>query len=204
MKHAREEHAKAVEWLNSHLDQSVNLFLIEIELWRIGNSKIAPKFNIIEKPNQWGKEQKEEQLESAAGFFRKNFWSAFCDVLSSGDEYRRLFTWGRPSSRQRFDLRIGSSKGHVYFSVSSKKKELWVCAYVKDREAIERVLRNIDKWKQGLDDSDLEVKRDKNLTVSKRVGDVDLDAPDTWSDLLRLALQDAEKIRELLLSELAL
>lgn len=126
VKRAREEHAKAIEWLNSHLDQSVDLFLIEIELWRIGDSKIAPKFNIIEKPNQWGKEQKEERLESAAGFFRKNFWSAFCDVLSSGDEYRRLFTWGRPSSRQHFDLRIGSSKGHVYFSVSSQKKELLV------------------------------------------------------------------------------
>ena len=204
VKRTREEHAKAIEWLNSHLDQSVDLFLIEIELWRIGDSKIAPKFNIIEKPNQWGKEQKEERLESAAGFFRKNFWSAFCDVLSSGDEYRRLFTWGRPSSRQHFDLRIGSSKGHVYFSVSSQKKELWVCAYVKDREAIERISKNIDKWKQALGDSDLEVTRDKNLTVSKRVGDVDLDAPDTWSGLLRLALQDAEKIRELLLSELAL
>lgn len=60
VKRAREEHAKAIEWLNSHLDQSVDLFLIEIELWRIGDSKIAPKFNIIEKPNQWGKEQKEE------------------------------------------------------------------------------------------------------------------------------------------------
>ena len=69
VKRAREEHAKAIEWLNSHLDQSVDLFLIEIELWRIGDSKIAPKFNIIEKPNQWGKEQKEERLESAAGFF---------------------------------------------------------------------------------------------------------------------------------------
>lgn len=80
-----------------HLDQSVDLFLIEIELWRIGDSKIAPKFNIIEKPSQWGKEQKGERLESAAGFFRKNFWSAFCYVLSSGGEYRRLFTWGRSS-----------------------------------------------------------------------------------------------------------
>lgn len=58
VKRAREEHAKAIEWLNSHLDQSVDLFLIEIELWRIGDSKIAPKFNIIENPTNGAKSKK--------------------------------------------------------------------------------------------------------------------------------------------------
>ncbi len=33
----------------------VNLFGLEIELWRIGTSKIAPKFNVVCKPNDWVK-----------------------------------------------------------------------------------------------------------------------------------------------------
>lgn len=73
VKHAREEHAKAVEWLNSHLDQSVDLFLIEIELWRIGDSRNAPKFNIIEKPNQWAKSRKKSNWNRLQDFSAKTF-----------------------------------------------------------------------------------------------------------------------------------
>lgn len=33
VKRAREEHATDIKWLNSHLNQSVDLFLIEFKLW---------------------------------------------------------------------------------------------------------------------------------------------------------------------------
>ena len=51
VKNVRDEHRKAVEWLNNHLDENINIFLIRIEVWRIGDSKAAPKFNIVVSPN---------------------------------------------------------------------------------------------------------------------------------------------------------
>lgn len=39
VKHAREEHKAAIEWLNNHTDDNVGFFLCEIKLYRIGSSE---------------------------------------------------------------------------------------------------------------------------------------------------------------------
>lgn len=36
VKEAREEHRQAIDWLNEHTDEEINIFLCKIELWKIG------------------------------------------------------------------------------------------------------------------------------------------------------------------------
>jgi hypothetical protein len=48
-----EEHRSTLDWLNKITDSSFRFFGIEVELWRIGDSPAAPKFNIVSKPNNW-------------------------------------------------------------------------------------------------------------------------------------------------------
>ena len=48
-----EEHRAALDWLNERTDDGLNFFGLEIELWRIGDSPTAPKFNVVCKPNEW-------------------------------------------------------------------------------------------------------------------------------------------------------
>ncbi len=55
---AREEHRAAIEWLNNHTDEGIGFILCEIKLYRIGNSEPAPKFDIIEQPNNWVREMR--------------------------------------------------------------------------------------------------------------------------------------------------
>ncbi len=55
VKDVRDEHQRAIEWLNEHTDEDINFFLIKIELWQIENSNPAPKFEIICSPNEWAK-----------------------------------------------------------------------------------------------------------------------------------------------------
>src|SRR5690606_7603008 len=50
-----EEHRAALDWLNEMTLESVNFLGLEIEVWRIGTSNMAPKFNIVCKPNAWVK-----------------------------------------------------------------------------------------------------------------------------------------------------
>lgn len=57
-----EEHRAALDWLNEITDDRFNFFGLEIELWRIGASPVAPKFNVVCKPNDWTK-----TIGSAAG-----------------------------------------------------------------------------------------------------------------------------------------
>ena len=48
-----DEHRAALDWLNEVTNSEINFFGLEIELWRIGESNIAPKFNIVSQPNDW-------------------------------------------------------------------------------------------------------------------------------------------------------
>lgn len=48
-----DEHRAAVDWLNEITDGDFNFFGLEVEVWRIGQSAAAPKFNIVSAPNNW-------------------------------------------------------------------------------------------------------------------------------------------------------
>lgn len=50
-----EEHRATLDWLNQITDDKFNFFGVEVELFRIGDSPVAPHFNVISKPNDWSK-----------------------------------------------------------------------------------------------------------------------------------------------------
>ena len=50
-----EEHRSTLDWLKKITDESFRFFGLEVELWRIGESPAAPKFNIVSKPNNWSR-----------------------------------------------------------------------------------------------------------------------------------------------------
>lgn len=56
----RPEHVAALEFLNQNTTEDLNFFAIEIELWRIGDSPLAPKFEVVVKPNEWAKAGREQ------------------------------------------------------------------------------------------------------------------------------------------------
>ena len=75
VKNAREEHRAAIEWLNSRTTKDVSFFLCEIKLYKIGDSAPAVKFDVVEKPNDWAKNAKQNQLKTHCfelSFFRKS------------------------------------------------------------------------------------------------------------------------------------
>ncbi len=49
------EHRAAIDWLNDITDTDFRFFAIEVELWRIGESSVAPKFNLVSFPNDWSR-----------------------------------------------------------------------------------------------------------------------------------------------------
>ena len=61
----RPEHVAALEFLNQNTTEELSFFAVEVELWRIGDSPFAPKFEVIAKPNDWAKTGR-EQTRSAA------------------------------------------------------------------------------------------------------------------------------------------
>ena len=50
-----EEHRATLDWLNEITDESFNFFGVELQLFRIGNSPVAPHFRVVSKPNNWSR-----------------------------------------------------------------------------------------------------------------------------------------------------
>ncbi len=74
-----DEHQAAINWLNEHTGDDVRFFALEIELWRIGDSPMAPKFNVAARPNEWvkaGTTVRQKNL-SPTKLAQKAYWDAF-------------------------------------------------------------------------------------------------------------------------------
>jgi len=80
-----EEHRAALDWLNKITDERFNFFGLEIELWKIGDSQPAPKFNVVSKPNDWTRLVAEEARRvseiSGTRQIQLEYWSKFRSYL---------------------------------------------------------------------------------------------------------------------------
>jgi hypothetical protein len=107
-----DEHRAALDWLNEITDEKFRFFGLEIEVWKIGDSIAAPKFNIVSKPNDWIKDgvrsttrlSRSELNDTAKRHL--DFWTTF---LSYCDEnptsfYSKQQSKARPQSYLNFNV----------------------------------------------------------------------------------------------------
>ena len=80
---ARDEHRQAIEWLNQHTDEDSSFFLVEIEVWRIGDSLPAPRFNVVESPNEWAKSEKTKTGLSETQRMQVEYWQQYREAALS-------------------------------------------------------------------------------------------------------------------------
>ncbi len=131
---AREEHRSAIEWLNNNTNSEINFFLIELHAYKIGNSLPAPKFEVIEKPNDFIKFSKnttgnneinQTQAERLA------FWSEFNDlVIQRG----KPFNTRKPTIDHWYDVAIGTSEAHIAIDLIKKESIIVVELYINNNK----------------------------------------------------------------------
>lgn len=51
----RDEHRRALDWLNERTDDQVHFFAVELGVLQIGDSAPAPNFRVVARPNEWQK-----------------------------------------------------------------------------------------------------------------------------------------------------
>lgn len=79
----RDEHRQTIEWLNQRTDTDTEFFAIEIEVFRIDDSKPAYNFKPIVFPNEWRKSKKEgwqDNLSAKSQAYR-NYFQSLIDEL---------------------------------------------------------------------------------------------------------------------------
>lgn len=117
-----DEHRAAIDWLNERTDEKINLFALEIELWRIGDSPIAPKFNIISQPNEWTRTVKEAAVGTISPHkqLQLRFWTAFKRYMETSGSFVKC---QKPLPQHWTNHAVGRSGAHLNSIVSSWNSE---------------------------------------------------------------------------------
>lgn len=136
VKEAREEHRQAIDWLNEHTDEDLSFFLIQVELWQIGDSPFAPKFEIISKPNDWAKivrqsvgnhkvtDMKARQLE---------FWEQFKEYAQNHNTILKL---RKASPKHWMDISIGNKYSYISLNFNSFDEAIRTEIYIPDDKEV--------------------------------------------------------------------
>lgn len=142
VKHAREEHRSAIEWLNNHTDDQIGFFLCEVKLYCIGDSAPAVKFEIIEEPNDWARAIKKNDSNTKIKQERIDYWQAFNNYAANNQNFMRDFNLRKPSGDHWMNLSIGSSKYHLAFCQLRREGYITLDVYIsEDKEIFHQLLK---------------------------------------------------------------
>ena len=132
-KDVKEEHKKAIEWLNEHSDEKIHFFLLKIELWQIDNSNPAPRFEVHVRPNEWAKTIKSTAVDrelTDTKLSQLELWKNLKDYITSRDKSIKLRT---PRPQHWYNMSMGTSVAHIALSANTLKNFIATELYI-DRD----------------------------------------------------------------------
>ena len=109
----RDEHRAALDWLNEITHEDSRFFGLEIELWRIGESPAAPKFNIVSKPNDWSRSvaqatrAADDSELSELRLMQRKYWTGLLERLTVAGGPVRGNRKPQPQSWMPFGIGVG-------------------------------------------------------------------------------------------------
>ncbi len=199
-----DEHRAALDWLNEITGDDVNFFGLEIELWRIADSPVAPKFNVVSKPNEWTKGKggttkvaKDADLTPTKKL-QLEFWEQFREyILEKGSIMRPQ----KPAACHWMSFGIGTSKAHVAGLLNTQVGLVSVSLQVnngedrlatfnllkQDQAAIESELGGFLEWE--------EKPEKKSSHIILRNPALDPNKKNAWPEQHRWMLETLEKFR---------
>ncbi|MBR5767518.1 MAG: DUF4268 domain-containing protein [Clostridia bacterium] len=139
---ARDEHRAAIEWLNSNTCDNIRFFLCELKLFRIGNSEIAPKFEVIERPNEWAREKKEEDegKKTANAQLYYEYWEEFQNAAFKNELFSKTFRRRKAGKHHWLTFSVGSSECSLNTLMLKSKGKIGVELYIKDNKELFKYL----------------------------------------------------------------
>jgi hypothetical protein len=200
-----EEHRATLDWLNEITESQFNFFGLEIELWRIGDSPVAPKFNMVCKPNDWVK----TVTEATARIESKNlsetkklqleYWTSFKDyVLGKSD----ILKPQKPLPQHWTNMAIGRSYFHLTAAVDTWDKKISVILVMsgpnakphyylleRNKEQIEQELGLVPEWRELPDNKESHITIRRNIDPTDRA---------SWPEQHKWLMDGLEKFHSVL------
>ncbi len=132
-----EEHRQAIDWFNRNISESISFFLVQIEVYKIGNSDAAPKFNIICEPNNWGKTVKSSEAGNTLSdlkLLQKEFWDGLKEYAH---KHKTTANFGRtPKPQHWYNISFGTSRCHIALTLNTQKGYVGCEIYIRNDKAL--------------------------------------------------------------------
>ena len=205
-KELRDEHRKALEWLNEHTGPDVDFFGVVIEVVRIDDSKPAFNFKPVVFPNEWQKDKGGSRpVASAKGEAYRAYFQDLIDELRTKHKFTGARV-GQPQSWYAFSSGVrgvifsnsfaqgGKVRAEVYIDLQDKdqNKNLFD-RLLEQQAAIEKEYGAGLKWER-LDD-----KRASRI-AAYREGSIDAPA-ETRAELLQWSIENLLRLKKVILPQ---
>ena len=188
-KKIQQEHRKGLDYLNDISTEDYSFFGIEMELWKIGESEPAPKFNIVVSPNEWSKSVKSSTSSfttlTDTKILQKEFWTELKDYFTDNNTFLSMRT---PRPQHWYSFGVGKSYFGIDIRIDTQKNITW-CDFnlwgsdvkdnysflLKDKDEIENELGYELKWRE------MEGKKMSQISLSNNVNG-NIKDRETWED----------------------
>jgi len=134
-----EEHRSTLDWLNKITNDMFRFFGLEVELWRIGNSPAAPKFNVISKPNDWSRSVAQaaraidESELSETRMIQRDYWDGLHKALDGSNG--PVSGNRRPQPQSWMSYAVGRAGFGVNAAMRRPKRQIQAELYISGEHA---------------------------------------------------------------------
>jgi Domain of unknown function (DUF4268) len=148
----REEHKKAVMWLNESTPEDTSFYLIKLEVYRIGNSEPGLFFRVIAGPTTEAKEIGKERSNISEGIqqsIRLRFWEQLLHLAKQGG----IKTHNNTKATGNSWIGVGGKLRYCYRILARGKPtvELWI--HTGSEEENKRIFDKLYARKQEVEQS---------------------------------------------------
>jgi len=172
-----DEHRASLDWLNEISNENINFFGMEIEVWRIGDSPLAPKFNIVSKPNDWtrtlpvGRNDGEAELTETRQL-QLSFWQELRELLI---ERGSVIKPRQPRAQHWTNFAVGRSGFRLTAYINTRERRLGL-QMVIHKGPIKRYYHLLHQEKAAIEE-ELGCPLQWRELADKKQSDVTLDNP---------------------------
>lgn len=133
-----DEHRATLDWLNQVTEDKFQFFGLEVELWQIGDSAAAPKFNVVSKPNEWSRvvgaatKRIENEALTDTKKLQLKYWTELNNQLQSHPSLRMQ----KPRPQHWTNIPIGRSGMRLGAIINTRENYLAIELYLGDENAL--------------------------------------------------------------------
>ncbi len=194
-----DEHVKAFDWLNEHTSEDVAFYAVQVELWKIDQSRPAVRFHVLSRPAEIIREAARTKASGKITETKQlqwDFWKEFRRNLIS----QKVL----PSARQArpqywYDVPLGKAGIHLNLFADTWGKRIGIRVYIKNtlasealpqlesqKDAIEKEIGESLIWNPNPEN------RDKTITLSM---EADISNRDNWKGYIEWLVNRTELFR---------